>query len=34
MRERVGAAGGTLRLVTAGRGGLRVEATVPTGGGG
>jgi signal transduction histidine kinase len=33
MRERVGAAGGTLQLVTAGRGGLRVEATVPTGGG-
>jgi signal transduction histidine kinase len=33
MRERVGAAGGTLRFVAAGRGGLRVEATVPTGGG-
>jgi len=32
MRERVAAAGGTLQLVTAGRGGLRVEATVPTGG--
>jgi signal transduction histidine kinase len=32
MRERVSAAGGTLQLVAAGRGGLRVEATVPTGG--
>jgi signal transduction histidine kinase len=32
MRERVSAAGGTLQLVPAGRGGLRVEATVPTGG--
>jgi two-component system sensor histidine kinase UhpB len=33
MRERVGAAGGTLQLAAAGRGGLRVEATVPTDGG-
>jgi two-component system sensor histidine kinase UhpB len=30
MRERVSAAGGTLQLVTADRGGLRVEAIVPT----
>jgi signal transduction histidine kinase len=32
MRERVAAAGGSLQLLAAGRGGLRVEATVPTGG--
>lgn len=31
MRERVGAAGGTLRLETAATGGLRVEALVPIG---
>ncbi len=33
MRERVGAAGGTLKLETAGAGGLRVEALVPLGSG-
>jgi signal transduction histidine kinase len=32
MRERIAAAGGTLQLVAATRGGLRVEATVPVGG--
>ncbi len=32
MRERVSAAGGTLKLMPAGRGGLRVQATVPAGG--
>ena len=32
MRERIAASGGTLQLIAATRGGLRVEATLPVGG--